>query len=266
MTDDEQETVGKTARKRARLLPGLAVKDGLMRHPFDLEFGVRTSGLVAGRNLKSGHRNDRHNTAYYGVSPSVLQGMVVRWRRTKPAAPIDEFTFVDLGAGMGRAVLLASELPFRAVVGVELNPALARIGRRNMALWRKAGRALAPMRMACRDVTEFALPAGPCVVFLFNPFGAPVLKRLLTVWSEDFAGREGQLDILYVNNEQEHALEMHAGFSRLFAGQVRRSRADAIADHRILANQPDGEYASSNWEDCSIYRWTGRRQGIGTRE
>jgi SAM-dependent methyltransferase len=173
-------------------------------------------------------------------------------------APIDEFTFVDLGAGMGRALLLAADFPFRAVVGVELNPTLARIGRRNMALWRAAKRARAPMRMLCRDAAEFKLPDGPCVVFLFNPFGAPVLRRLLTAWTRSLAGREGQLDILYVNNEQERVLERQAGFARLFAGEVRRSRPDAIADHRILANQPDGEYAVTNWEDCSIYRWVGK--------
>jgi hypothetical protein len=67
-----------------------------------------------------------------------------------------------------------------------------------------------------------------------------------------------QLDILYVNNEQERVLRQQRGFVRLFAGEVRRSRADAIADHRILANQPEGEYAVTNWEDCSIYRWAGK--------
>lgn len=250
------------AKKMPRLLPGLAVKDGFMRHPFDLEFGVRTSGLVAGRNLKSGHRADQHNTAYFGVAPSVFQEMIVRWRRLKPVAPIDEFTFVDLGAGMGRALLLAGEFPFRAVVGVELNPTLARIGRRNIALWRKAGRARTPMRMICGDAAEFELPPGPCVVFLFNPFGAPVLRRVLNSWTRDIAGRERQLYLLYVNNEQERELERHTGLSRLFAGEVRRTRADAIADHRILANQPDGEYAVTNAEDCSIHRWVGMPEAL----
>jgi hypothetical protein len=66
------------------------------------------------------------------------------------------------------------------------------------------------------------------------------------------------LDILYVNNEQGAVLDAQAGFTRLFKGEVRRSRADAIADHRILANQPDGEYAVTNWEDCAIYRWVGK--------
>ena len=259
----------KTAMKegKPRLLPGLAVKDGLIRHPFDLEFGVRTSGLVAGRHLGFGHRSDRHFTAYYAVAPSVFQGMIVRWRRCRPTAPplapIDAYTFIDVGAGMGRAMLLAATYPFRAVVGVELHHALARIGRRNLAMWRAAGRALAPMRMHCRDAAEFPLPPGPCVAFLFNPFGAPVLRRLLRNWSRSLAERAGQLDILYVNNQQESVLEREPGFARLFLGQVWRSHADAVADRTILKRQPGAEYAATGWESCSIYRWVGR---TGSRE
>ena len=239
------------------MLPGLTVADGYTRHPFDLEHNVRTSGLVAGRHLASGHRHDRHNTAYYAVAPSVFKAMIVRWRRSHPLAPIDEYTFIDFGAGMGRAVLLAAELPFRRVIGVELNPTLARIARRNLATWRAVGRALAPTRILCQDAVQFHFPPGPCVAFLFNPFGAPVMRRLLGAISTTFAARGGQLDILYVNNEQESVLRRQPGLARLFAGQVARSRADAIADHRILANQPDGEYASANYEDCSLYRWVG---------
>jgi hypothetical protein len=183
--------------------------------------------------------------------------MIVRWRRSKPVAALDEFNFVDLGAGMGRPVLLAAEYPFRAVAGVELHPTLARIARRNATAWRTAGKARASMRIVCRDALEFRFPAGPCVAFLFNPFGGAVLRRLLTVLAKDFAGRPAQLDILYVNNEHESVLEQQAGFVRLFHGKVRRSRVDAIADHKILANQPEGEYAVTNWEDCSIWRWVG---------
>jgi len=250
---------GKAEAKRGNLrtLPGLAVKDGLIRHPFDLEFGVRTSGLVAGRHLGAGHRHDRHITAYYAVAPSVFQGIIVRWRQCRPLAPIDAYTFVDFGAGMGRAMLLATAYPFRAVVGVELHPTLARIARRNLALWRAAGRAHSTMRIHCRDAAEFPLPRGPCVAFLFNPFGAPVLRRTLRAWSRILVQREGQLDILYVNNEQESVLEREPGFERLYRGQIRRSRADTVTDRTILKRQPNAEYAATSWEDCSIYRWVG---------
>ncbi len=246
-----------TKKTKPRPLPGLAVKDGLIRHPFDLEFGVRTSGLVAGRHLGSGGRHDRHVTAYYAIAPSVFQGILVRWRRCRPVAPLDDYTFVDLGAGMGRAMLLASAYPLREVVGVELHPLLARIGRRNMALWRAAGRAVAPMRMLCRDAIEVGLPPGPCVAFLFNPFAAPVLRRLLRTWARSLRESPHPLDILYVNNEQESVLESMPGLTRLFKGQIRRSHADAVADRTILKRQPGAEYAAPGWEDCSIHRWIG---------
>jgi SAM-dependent methyltransferase len=246
-----------TRNVAGRRLPGLRVGEGFTRHPFDEEFGVRTSGLVAGRHLKSGHLHDRHATAYYGVAPSVFQALLRRWQRSRPGWALEEVSFIDVGAGMGRAMLLAAELPFRQVVGVELNPTLVRIARKNLAVWRSTKRARAPMRMNCRDAVEFRLPDGPCLVFLFNPFGAPVMRRMLAAWRKDLDGTARQLDILYVNNEQERVLEQQVGFARLFLGQVRRSRADAIADHRILANQPDGEYAAANYEDCSIWRWVG---------
>jgi SAM-dependent methyltransferase len=250
-------TTSKTSGRRR--LPGLRVGEGFTLHPFDEEFGVRTSGLVAGRHLKSGHRHDRHATAYYGVAPSVFRALLRRWQKSRPVCALEDVSFIDVGAGMGRAMLLAAELPFRQVVGVELNPTLGRIGRKNLAVWRASGRARTPMKLVCGDAVEFPLPEGPCLAFLFNPFGAPVMRRLLAAWRlslrKTLAGRARQLDILYVNNEQERVLEQQAGFERLFLGQVRRSRADAIADHRILANQPDGEYASANFEDCSMWRW-----------
>ena len=246
---------------KRRRLPGLAVKDGFVAHPWDEASGVRTSGLIAGRHLKSGHAHDRHATAYYGVAPSVFAALLRRWRRTRPAGAIEATTFVDVGAGMGRAVLLAAEMPFRQAIGVELNPALVRRARHNLTAWRKATWAQSPMRMVCGDAVDFVFPPGPCVAFLFNPFGATVMRRWLRAVAKAFAGRAGELDILYVNNEQEGVLEQQRGLARLFLGKVRRSRGDAAADHRILTSQPDGEYASADYEDCSIWSWMGRQQG-----
>jgi hypothetical protein len=110
--------------------------------------------------------------------------------------------------------------------------------------------------MLCRDVVDYRLPAGPCVAFLFNPFGAPIMRRMLAAWRSVRRGLEGAIDLLYVNNEQEHVLRRQPDFVRLFAGPIRRSAADAAADRHILTQQPDSEYAATGWEDCSIYRWT----------
>ena len=248
-------TLEKT-RKIGRL-PGLSVADGFMRHPFDASHGVQTSGLVAGRHLKSGHRHDRHATAYYGVAPSVFHALVQQWQRSSPAAPLDRFTFIDIGAGMGRALLLAAEMRFHAAMGVELHPTLARIARRNLAVWRAAGRMRCRARVFCSDAVDLRIPASPTLTFLFNPFGAAVMRRLLKRLAAMRSARPGALDLLYVNNEQESELERAPAFRRLFRGRIRRSPEDAVADRTILANQPEGEYAFSNYEDCSIWRWIG---------
>ena len=253
----------KTAAKRPRKLPGLTVKDGYTVHPFDEKFGVRTSGLIAGRHLKSGHRHDRHTTAYFGVAPSVFVALMKRWRRLNPDASVEETVFLDVGAGMGRGLLLAAEMPFRAVIGIELNPDLVRIARRNVAQWRAGERVRAEeVRVVEGDAVEFPLPNGPIVAFLFNPFGGPVMNRLLARWRKALVAAPNRLNLIYVNNEQERAIEAAPGFTRLFLGKVARSRADAIADYKIMANQPDGEYESSNFEDCSIWRW----DGLGKRK
>src|SRR5271168_5236996 len=110
-------------------------------HPFDERFGVETSGLIY--DLRSGHQHDVHNNGYFAVAPSVFHAimgaMVERlhldWRR---------FCFVDVGSGKGRALLLASDYPFREIIGVELSPQLDRVARANIARYSGMQRNLLP--------------------------------------------------------------------------------------------------------------------------
>jgi len=248
-------------RKR---LPGLTKKDGYLRHPFDVEHGVETSGLVHGKHLATGHRHDKHNTAYYGIAPSVVEGLCARWRATGLIAPPEDYSFIDLGAGMGRALLLASRMPFREVIGVELHPELAAIAQKNIRAWETAGRARCPMRVVCADVTDatmFKFPKNPCVAYMFNPFREPVVKALVRHLEQSFAGRPGQLDLIYANDEFEPALAARPGWKKLWRGLVPLSPEDEAADRAILEAQPGGEYAWSTEEPCSIYRFAGTVKG-----
>ncbi len=138
-------------------------------HPFDLRHGVETSGLIGGADLTTGHAHDVYNTAYYGMSPSRFWGAMERWKALPPQAASESYTFLDLGCGKGRAVLMASELPFREVVGVELNPELARVADENVHRWKAAGKSVSPVSIVCSDATEIALPEGPCLLYLLTP-------------------------------------------------------------------------------------------------
>jgi hypothetical protein len=231
-------------------------------HPFDQIHGVETSGLVPAANLVTGHPNDEHVTAYYGVAPSILRALIDLWRETPPPEPIYRYSFIDIGAGKGRAMLVASELPFHQIIGIELNPAMADTARQNLDRWHQSHASdstaprLAPIHLLEQDALSFDFPSTPTLVFLFHPFEAPVLKQLLRRIETQFAKRPGTLDILYVNAECRTLLDKHPAFTRLFNGPVAMSPEDYAADLAAIAQQD--EYGSTGDEECAIYRYTGR--------
>lgn len=231
-------------------------------HPFDQIHGTDTSGLVPASDLVTGHPNDEHVTAYYGIAPSILRALIDRWLETKPASHITDYTFLDLGAGKGRAILLASEFPFRRVIGVELNPAMTAIAEANVTLWRQAhaadptASATAPIEVVLDDALNLELPSTPTLIFLFHPFEDPVLKALLRRIETAFKDRPGTLDILYVNAEHGAILNRHPAFKLLWQGQIPMSPDDHAADLEAIAQQ--SEYGSTGDELCAIYRYVGR--------
>ena len=239
-------------------------------HPFDQMHGVDTSGLVPAKHLVTGHANDEHVTAYYGVAPSILRSLIAQWRETIPPHPISSYTFIDIGAGKGRGLLVASELHFRRVIGIELNPELAAIARQNVAHWIGAHAAdptspsLAPIEILEQDALDFDFPATPVLLFLFHPFEAPVLKQLLRRIETQFAARpkrssEPALDLIYVNAECANVVDRNPAFTQLFLDNVKITPEDHAADLAAIARQK--EYGSTGDEECAIYRYTGRAKG-----
>jgi len=238
-------------------------------HPFDQMHGVDTSGLVPASKLVTGHANDEHVTAYYGVAPSILRALIAHWRESVPPYPISSYTFLDIGAGKGRGLLVASEYRFRRVVGIELNPALAGVARQNVSQWKAAHDAdptaepIAPIDVLEQDALEFELPDAPTLLFLFHPFEAPVLRKLLrqieTQLGRRTAANQSEvppLDLIYVNAECVNVLDRHPAFTQLFLDHVPMSSEDHAADLEAIARQK--EYGSTGDEECAIYRYTGR--------
>ena len=228
------------------------------QHPFDRATGLDTSGLIHGEDPNSGDPHDRFPAAYYATAPSLAQAMLDRWLETPGRLPVDNYTFIDLGSGKGRVVLIASKLPFRKCIGVEFNPRLNDIAARNFVSWQQSGNAVSPLQAICRNATEFEFPAGPCLAYLFNPFAANVLARLLDRIARSFADRPGLLDLLYVNPENRSLLDHHPGFTPLWQIPIQMSAEDAAAD---LLHQVDESgnrhYTEELQEPCAAWRFTG---------
>lgn len=140
-------------------------------HPFDLLHGTETGGRISSGDLGAVSLSALYATGYLGVPPSAL-------RPALAALPIryEEFSFVDIGCGKGRALLIAAEFPFQRLAGVEIAPELCEIAEANVALkpqWQNR------ISVVNEDASTFVFPDGPLVLFLYHPFYTPMLRRML---------------------------------------------------------------------------------------
>jgi len=229
-------------------------------HPFDQAHGTDTSGLIPGTTIVQGtNAKVEELTAYYGVAPSILTGLIDHWlQQAHPKSPIDRTVFLDVGAGKGRAILLASQHPFLRVEGVELNADLASIAQANIDLWAQdpTANALAPIELHHADATLHPLPAEPTLAFLFHPFELPLLRRFLRHIEASRTNNPAPFDLIYANAEHDSLLDHHPAFTRLWMGRVAMTPADHVADLAAIAEQK--EYGSTGDELCGLYRYTGR--------
>lgn len=140
-------------------------------HPFDVLHGTDTGGHVSSGDLVGVSLSSLYATGYVGVPPSTLGPALA----TLPIKH-EDFTFVDLGCGKGRALFIAGEFPFRRLVGVEIACDLAEVARANVAInpaWKER------ISITNQDAASFAFPEGPLVLFFYHPFFAPVLRRVV---------------------------------------------------------------------------------------
>jgi tRNA G46 methylase TrmB len=201
-----------------------AAKEFAEVHPFDRQFGVDTSKLIPAEELSSGKQEDVYNAGYFGVAPSVLRQILDR-------LPLDfeEHTFVDLGSGKGRALLVASEYPFRSIVGVELSPKLHAIAVENIARCRGLAQRCRNVRSIEGDATEFIFPSGPLVIYLWNPFEAPVFASVLANLEADLRHEPRPVFLVYIQPDLESMLEASGFWHKMWREELLMSEEDYAA-------------------------------------
>lgn len=149
--------------------------------PFDAMYGVETAEIVSVGALDIAANNLAHCNRYEAVVPEMFQ----RIMRDLPIR-YEDFTFIDIGSGKGRAVLLASMCPFARVIGVEISERLTEIARNNIAKFPAS---------VCRNVTALAMsgtdyipPAAPLVLYLNNPFDESIMSPFVEHVERALAG------------------------------------------------------------------------------
>ncbi len=103
----------------------------------------------------------------------------LRYILKQAGADLSHHTFVDYGAGRGRAMLVASEFPFRKIVGIEFDRELAQEAERNLSLVRGLGCQRPPWVILHQDARDYLPGSGGYWFFMYAPFFDQVLDTVL---------------------------------------------------------------------------------------
>src|SRR5450631_343196 len=183
-------------------------------HPFDRIHGTQTSGFVSADQLPVGEAARAHAVFYAGSQPSVVR------EGLKALPPVETCTFIDLGCGKGRPLLVASEFPFRDILGVELSPDLAAVAARNGAIIAERFPNRTPVRIAVGDASRFPIPSGDVVLFLYNPFGVELIAHVVQSVEAALRTESRSIYVVYYNPTAAHCFDASPLLTRRFARQI----------------------------------------------
>ena len=179
---------------------------------FDRRHATDTAGIVRLGALRIESPNRDLGVRYQPSDPDGFRSLV-------EALPVDlkDYVFVDLGSGKGRVLLLASEYPFRRVVGVEFAQELNEIAERNVALYDGARRRCGDVRTVISDTADYPLPEA-VVLYLYNPFAPEVLRRHLQRNRDSLERGSRPVYVLVTGARELVGVLEAAGFERLRSG------------------------------------------------
>lgn len=137
---------------------------------------------------------------------------VLDWLHEALPEPDKSWSFVDLGCGKGRALMAAARRPYGQVIGVEFARELAEMAKTAVSdlPWRIADR----IDVVEGDASQYTLPDTPLIIFLFNPFGPPVIDEVARQIATSYRRHPRPIVVAYLNPEHHGAFSGRQPFHR----------------------------------------------------
>jgi SAM-dependent methyltransferase len=206
---------------------------------FDRKFRIETLETMSDRtNGRSAGNHSADNLRYQPTKIRTLRKIFAELHIN-----YEDFIFLDLGSGKGRALLIASEFPFRRIIGVEISTELHSIAQKNIRTYQNSTQKCSAIDSLCCDAALYPMPPENMVLFLFNPFTGPTLARILANLSESLRNHPSDVYLVY-NNPVCHDLIANSGFlgavsvTELYAIYKNKKPASAAAGAELTVPLP----------------------------
>jgi len=165
---------------------------------YDFDYHVDTTGAtVSWRDRLLGLFHSPYQPTEPALFHKMLASVVIDFRR---------FTFIDIGSGKGRVLLMASDYPFQRILGVELLPGLHRIAQENIQKYKSDWQKCYTIESICCDAREFVFPPEPMLLYLFSPLPESGFARFLSNLERSLREHPRPTLVIYHNPLLEHLL------------------------------------------------------------
>jgi hypothetical protein len=182
---------------------------------FDEKYGVDTNPIIRRAALDV---TEAMPSSYKGYMPSRVDVFQAALERLAGHVALSDFDFIDIGAGKGRCLLLASSWPFRAIIGVEISPQLIGVAQTNIDAYSDASQACTSFTLVCSDILEYRFLPRASVLYMFNPFEQPVVATLLGNIERSLVASPRKLFLVYQNPLHGNVFDESSIFARRFEG------------------------------------------------
>jgi hypothetical protein len=174
---------------------------------YDWDHRVNTTSATVGwRERLLGHFHSPYQPTDPALFAEIMASLKIDFR---------EFTFIDMGSGKGRVLLMAADYPFRRILGVELFPALNNAAQENLNAYKSDSQRCFALEAVCGDARVFIFPEEPIVLYLFNPLPESGLIEMMANLDRSLRQQPRTVHLLYHNPLLEHVVAEHPAFSKI---------------------------------------------------
>jgi SAM-dependent methyltransferase len=136
---------------------------------FDVKYDTNTAGEIPLWRLDVKSKNARYGVLYQPIATEVFRSCICRIEVDHSSC-----AFVDLGCGKGRTLIIAAELGFAPVIGVEFARELADVATHNLQKL-NVGNAT----IIHGDAAEYHFLDSNLILYMHNPFTANVMSKVI---------------------------------------------------------------------------------------
>jgi len=184
-------------------------------HWYDLREGTNTAGVTDLDNLTISSQNKKRGVYYGATRRRPFAEML------KVIAPPKDCTFVDVGCGKGKVLLMAMDYGFHHITGIEFASELCEAARKNVETVRRRKGLRCSIEILECDAAGYVVRPQDTVFYIFHPFDDFVMSIFIDNVVASVKSHPRPIWLIYSYPAHGKVVEKHAPFLRTFSCHIR---------------------------------------------